>query len=189
MSTAKTKPNRGLTRHGKLENRKGEVIADYVDGFTWTALCEKYDCARPSLWEFLDKHETEIEEMRAKVRKAVEDYTIAHKVNRIAALDEDWRKLGQIMEERAADTRYDEPGYSTGRMVHTIKMIGSGDNAIPVDEYKVDTGTIALRAELARKAAEELGDLPKSDSGSGSNTFVLIRERIIERDSRLEPLG
>ena len=130
---------------------------------------------------FRKRHAAEIDARVTRIEKAIEDYALAAKVNRIAGLDEDYRRLGEIIIARAADPRFqDEPGYKTGLMAHTLKNIGGGEFAETVDEYKVDTALVAERRALARAVAEELAQLPRPNISIGVQVAIIREYKGIE---------
>jgi hypothetical protein len=91
-------------------------------------------------------------------RRRVESRGIASRHRRVASQDERWRKLQQVIAERASDAAWaDVPGWTTGLLVHQTKQIGSGANAQVVDEFAVDTGLLREMRELEKHAATELG--------------------------------
>lgn len=163
------------TRNGRLEQHSDDVLQAYAKGESCYSIAKRYGVAPSTVTRLVERHGNVTERVNEEVVRQVEDYLIAHKVNRIAALDEDWRKLGEVMDARAQDEAHkDHPGWTTGRLVHQLKSVGSGDNAMIVSEYKVDTATINLRAELARKAAEELAQLPKPETNVNVDARQLI---------------
>jgi hypothetical protein len=77
--------------------------------------------------------------------------------NRVDALNERWRLLQQIREERAQAMEKDAPGSSTGLLTRTVRQIGHGNNAYEVEEYQLDTGLLKELREHEKQAAQELG--------------------------------
>ena len=124
------------------------------------------------------RHAAELGPVVAEIERQITDAAIASKVTRILDADRDYQRLGSVIEARAADMRYDEPGYRTGVMVHQLKQVGSGRNAETVDEYKVDTALIAERRALRREVAEALDALPRGTTtvNVDNRVQVLIRE-------------
>ncbi len=162
------------SRRTKLERKRGDVIGLIIKGETDAQIARIIGCARPSVKGFKVRHAEEIAAGRAKLQRELTDYAIAHKVNRMAGYDRDYQLLGEVIEARANDKRYDEPGYSTGLMAHSLKSVGSGENSQVVDEYKVDVAVIAERRALAHAAAEETGQLPRPDVHVGDkHTFFI----------------
>lgn len=106
-------------------------------------------------------------DFRAKVSKRTEeilaslrDKGIAEKSNRIASLNDRWEKLHQVIRERGADpSMVDIPGGTTGLVVRQLKSIGVGQQNQMVEEYVVDTGTLAEMRAMELQAAKELGQL------------------------------
>jgi hypothetical protein len=162
-------------RRTSLEKHKDEVIALLLTGSTPAQIAEKYHVSKAALTKFQQRHCDRLAALHAEVERQVSDYAIAEVVNVIAGMDEDWRGLGQVQRDRAADKTYaDVPGYSTGLMAHTYKSVGSGDNQQLVDEFKVDTAVIAERRNLAMAAMQLLGKMPKAggEGHSDGNVFI-----------------
>ena len=156
-----------------------QIEAWILEGLGDTAIAKRLGVSRPTVWRFRKRHVATVAPMVAEVERQITDAAIASKVNRILDADADYYLLGQIIEERAADTRYEEPGYKTGLMAHTLKAIGGGENMSVVDEYKVDTSLVAERRALRREVAEALDHLPRAGITFNDNrTTVLIRQLI-----------
>lgn len=127
----------------------------------------------------LERHNVDLKAIKAELVEKTADVWIADADKRIRGLDEDWRALEDVQLARAADKTYaDVPGYSTGRMVHTYKSVGSGRDAQVVDEFQVDTGVIAERRNLVESAARLLGQMPKQggDTYNDNRRVTYIRE-------------
>jgi hypothetical protein len=74
------------------------------------------------------------------------------------AYDERWRELQRVIAERGADpTMQDVPGGRTGLLLKTVKVIGSGEAARQVEEYRLDAALLKELRELEKQAAEEAG--------------------------------
>lgn len=140
---------------------RAQVKALILEGLSERAIAERVGVDHASIQRFKARHAVELAGMVAEVERHIEDAAISHKVNRILAADDEHTRLGQVIEARAADKRYDEPGYATGMMVHEIKSVGAGESATLVDQYKVDTAVVAERRALRRAVAEELAQLPR----------------------------
>jgi hypothetical protein len=83
---------------------------------------------------------------------------IAKRARRVRAQDERWRKLLQVIEERAADPKVQNaPGGKTGLLVRTLKALGSGPAMQIVEEYEFDAALARELRELEKHAATELG--------------------------------
>lgn len=116
---------------------------------------------------FVDAVEAETEAIRERIRAE----GIANRQNRIDAYNQDWQKLQRVIEARAQDPLMQGvPGGDTGLLVAEpmlVKVYAAGDeddDALrPLKEsrlvyaYKVDVGVLKERRELAKQAAQELG--------------------------------
>lgn len=174
-----------MTNHGVLERpqTRAKIIAWLIEGkgpaeIAALVSTPKKPVSRQAISRFRQRHAGELAPVVERIEAEITEYAIAQLVNRIAGAQEDYDALGAIIDARANDTRYDEPGYATGHMVHSLKVVGAGKNQEIVDEYKVDTGVIAERRALRREVAEALDQLPrgKGDINIDNRTQVLIRQ-------------
>ena len=167
-------------RRAVLERHKDEVIALVLDGKSDPEIAAKYSCRRESVYLFRERHKAELSALMLQVGDMLIGVALANKQQRVVDADTDYQRLGQVIEARAADTRYDEPGYSSGLMVHEVKALGGGENVTFVDQYKVDTAVIAERRALRRAVAEEMDQLPKGngDTINDNRTQILVRQVI-----------
>ena len=167
------------TRRVVLERPKqrAKALALIVEGKKDSEIAALMKVSRQAVTKFRARHQDEIAPAVEEVERQIIDYAIAHKVNRIADADADYGRTTALLEARANDKRYDEPGYSTGLMVHQLKVIGTGRNQQVIDEYKPDTALLAERRALRRSVAEELNDLPRGDVNITNNqSLVLVRQ-------------
>lgn len=103
---------------------------------------------------------------------------IADRRNRVRRLGDTWERLQRVIEERAEELDGAAAGGGTGLLVHQVKAIGKGENARVVDEYVVDTGTLAELRAIEKQAAQELGQwVEKADTNHGGLLQVILRER------------
>jgi len=144
----------------------------YFRGAVPSQIAAKFDVEYSTVKRFLDRHAEEITKLNAEATAQLDALVIADKVERISALNEIWLKHRELVQTRAADKRYKEPGYSTGLMTHSLKAVGSGPFAEIVDEYKYDAAVVSAITDIQRKAAEELGQLPKSEQTINVGVFV-----------------
>lgn len=155
-----TTPRR-TKRRAVLERNRDKIIPMVVDGAKDADIARQFKAAKSSVHDFMRRHADEIEALRAELRRRVDDVLLRDKERRIREADGDYWRTDVVVQARAADTRYNEPGYASGTMVHSLKQLGGGENATIVDEYKVDTALLAERRALRREVAEQLGELPK----------------------------
>ena len=98
---------------------------------------------------------------------------IADKARRVEALHDRWQRLHQVIEARAADERHrDEPGWTTGLLVHQARFDKFGNQ---IDEYAIDTGLLAELRAHEKQAAQEVGDWVerKEHAGPGGGPIPL----------------
>lgn len=124
----------------------------------------KYGVSHVAVHGFVKRNAAALDAASRAIMAKVEDYAIASKVNRIAALQDRWDRMKALLDARARDERYkSEPGYETGLMVHQLKAVGRGEDFQLVDLYVTDAQLLAEMRATERAVAEELGSLPKQD--------------------------
>ena len=174
MTTESKKQPRATKRRTVLERNRAEVAAILATGEPHAEVARIFGVERSSVLRFQERHIEAIQLMAAELERQVTDALLAHKVNRIWDAQADYDRLGDIIDARSKDTRYDEPGYATGLMAHTLRQIGTGKTAEIVDEFKVDTALVAERRTLRRAVAEELDHLPR-----GANVSVNVQQNFV----------
>lgn len=99
-----------------------------------------------------------VAELRAAWAQAVADEGLANRKNRVAALNDRWQRMLQVIDERGDDpAMVDVPGGPTGLLVHQTKAVGAGKQQTLIDEYAVDTGLLRELRAHEEQAAKELG--------------------------------
>lgn len=107
-----------------------------------------------------------VPEFAARVRELADDlggvarrYAIGRKSRRMREMDRRWRAMRAVIDERAASPEMlGVPGGSSGLLVRTVKVVGSGPAAQTVEEFAVDTGLLREIREVEKQAAAEAGD-------------------------------
>jgi hypothetical protein len=110
-------------------------------------------------WKLHPGFAARVDQHRAEFHDQARRCGIALVARRVAALDDRWRRLRRIIDERAADPAMrGVPGGATGLLVHDIRAAGRGEEARLVDVYRLDTGLMRELRELEKQAAIEVGD-------------------------------
>lgn len=170
-----------MTNGGVLEKpqTKAKVIAWMLGGKSDTEIATlvstpKRSITRQAVFWFRRRHADELNTQIEAVEQAITDYAIANKVNRIAAAD--FRR--SLLEDVQAARAKGKTGVETGIVAKTYRMVGNGENAMLVEEYKVDTAFLAEWRANERQVAEELDQLPKGkgDINIDNRTQVLVRQ-------------
>ena len=110
-------------------------------------------------WKTEEAFKARVAEHVAAIREALKDNGIAEKLNRVAAYNDRWKRMQEVIEQRAKAHADVEAGGNTGLVVRQIKGIGKGENFREVEEYAVDTGLLRELREHEKQAAQELGQL------------------------------
>ena len=141
------------------KERAATLLAD--GELTDQEIAEEVGVNRWTLWswkqhpDFAARVEETVQQLGAVARR----YALGHKANRMARLQRRADALDRVIAERAADPAMQNvPGGKTGLLVRTVKVIGAGENAREVAEYRVDTGLLKEMRELEQQAAQEAGD-------------------------------
>jgi len=154
-ATSKPKTQLRAKKRNILDSNAPEVVAIIAGGDRPSDIARLYGVAPSSITRFTERHAAAIAAMRTEVIKQVEDYAIAHKVNRVAALDKLYTDIGAwIAENSLTETTYGEGG-TTRR-------------------FRADAVN-ALRGVL-KDAATELGQLPRPDVHNTVNVGILVRQ-------------
>lgn len=153
-----------------------ELIA--ARNLTHQEIADRVGVDRRTLWvwrkreEFASRVEEITEEYRAETRRI----GIADKERRLAALNDRWGRLRRVMEERAEDSAVaNAPGGTTGLIVRQLKSVGSGDSAMVVEEFSIDTGLLRELREVEKQAAVELGQWNEAPATEASKADEIIR--------------
>jgi hypothetical protein len=126
---------------------------------------------------------------RARVQAIVEAYAkralkhgIAQRERRVGVLNDLHNKMLQVIDERAkSKDMVAVPGGKTGIVTKTLKGIGKGEDFQAIEEYRVDTGTIAEIRDLQKQAAEELGQwIRRTESLDLNQLFERMSDSEIE---------
>ncbi len=176
-------------------SRRREKAALLVaeDKLTDEEIATKCGISRATLkrWRQRTEFAARVAEHRNRWAAELDAEGIANRKNRVAMLNRDWGRLEQVIAERAADPEMaDVPGGGTGLLVHTIKVVGVGQNAQRVDEYSVDTGLLREKREHAKQAAQELGQWTEKQEVTGKDGApIVIREIRVHEPSEPQPAG
>lgn len=145
-------------RWNAAKRRAAVLLAE--DELTDAEIALECNTSRTVLWRW-----KRAEEFAAQVRAHVAElgaaagrYAIARKQRRIRTLDDRWRRLHQVIEERAV-AHAGAPGGSTGLLVRRVRSVGSGEAQQIVEEYELDAALLREAREHEKAAALELGQL------------------------------
>lgn len=132
-------------------------------------------------WKKLAVFLAAVDAHRTRWRDEIEQQGIANRKNRVDALNERWRLMRQVIEERAASRDEEAPGAGTGLLVRQIKSIGFGENNQTVEEYTVDTGLLKELRAHEEQAAKELGQWLEKHEHTGKDGESLVFTIQIDR--------
>lgn len=139
-----------------------------------------------SVWKTHPEFAARIAEHVAELERAVLRYRIAKRRERIRILDDQQTKLLQVQEERAEEYAGLAPGGSTGAVVKTLKVIGSGDSQQLIEEWTTDTGLQHELRALQKQAAQELGQW--SEKSAVQHSGGIRREIVVVTDPDAGPI-
>lgn len=143
-----------------LERNHAEVVSLLVGGASQSEVAQQFGVARSTVLRFVERNQAEIDAKAGRVAKAVEDYAIASKANRIAGLDDLRQRIEAWINER-------------GLLERTITTT---DTAEIVRERFAREVSAELRS-VYRAAAEELGHLPRPETNVNIDArTIIVRE-------------
>lgn len=147
------------------------------------AIAAEFKITRTTLavWKRRPDFMARVQEHRDAWRDEIKAQGIADRQNRVDALNDRWRRMQQVIDERAEDPSLAEiPGGATGLIVRDVKGIGKGADFQMIDVYGVDTGLLKELREHEKQAAQEVGQwTEKQDvtSAGGPIVFTIAIDR------------
>ena len=103
-------------------------------------------------------------EFQAKVQQIIKEAQdkviakgVADRQNRVDALNDRWKRMREVINQRAEVYANEEAGGNTGLIVKQVKGIGKGADFQIVEMFAVDTGLLKELREHEKQAAQELG--------------------------------
>jgi len=168
------------------ETKEQAAVLVAVGELTGQEICKECGIVESTLylWKNSEEFQSRVQENRDEIRKRVFSEGVADLANRVRRYNRRWNQINRIFEQRAADTTHaGVPGWDTGLLCHEQKSLGSGEIATVIDVYKADVGTIKEERELAKQAAQELGQWEEKtrtsfDLSSLSDEDLLALERL-----------
>lgn len=118
-------------------------------------------------WQKHPEFIARVDELCAEMRERVKMLGIARVEVRVAAQNERWLAMRQVISERA-EAGYAVPGGRSGMLAYDQKQIGGGEQARIVDVYLFDGGLMKEIRELENLAAKELGQHVEKKEISGA---------------------
>lgn len=143
-------------------NRKREAAAELLaeNILTVNEIAEKLGITSRAIygWKKFPEFQLRIQQQVEEFRKKAKAEGLAVWENRLKAYNDRWKRMQAVMNERAADPQMaDVAGGKSGLLIHRLKVIGKGDEAVTVDEYEVDAGLLRELRAHEEQAAKELG--------------------------------
>jgi hypothetical protein len=144
---------------------------------------------RPEFMERVDNH------MQADAQFVLAS-GIASIIEQVQELDDDWQRLKQIRDERAArgvEAREsdpelkDVPGITTGLVVRKEKMIGTGANARQITEWELDRDYLESTMALMKQAAQITGQWTTKQEITGKDGGPLLSVENFRRELMRAP--
>ncbi len=159
----------------KAKTEAAQLIAE--DELTDQEIADKVDVRRDTVWRWKKRVEfaTRVKEIAAELGDVALRKAIGRRSRRVDALNDRWRRLRQVIEERAAAAEMQGvPGGTTGLMTRIEKAIGSGDNARFVEEFEIDAALLRELREHEKQAAQELGQWVEKGEVAGTGGGPLV---------------
>lgn len=140
------------------------------------------------LHQFAEEEARKTAERESAALAELQALGIASRQNRVAAANERWRKMQQVIAERADDPEMETiPGGKTGLLVKTIKVVGTGPSAYEVGEYSVDVATLKEIREHEKQVAQDLGQWTEKQTTEvtgkdGSPLIPATEKKVLDAD-------
>lgn len=133
-------------------------------GRTYAQIADELGVSRIALWEWRRTEEfaKALDELNAILEEETRLYAVARRHDLLEGLTERRERLLRVVTEREEyheEHQTGHPGATTGYMVKTIKNIGSGPTAYPVDEWAVDKALVSSLNEVEKFGATLAGVL------------------------------
>jgi len=130
-----------------------------------------------------------VDEMAVELGSLAQRKAIGHRARRIQALEDRWRRMQKVIEQRATDPDMAKvPGGDTGLMVKQIKSIKLGKTSKVVEEYEVDTALLKELREHEKQAAQELGQWTEKSEVAGPDGKAPISVNVNVKEMSREEL-
>ena len=140
-------------------------------------IADRCGVSRPALrrWKARPEFRARVDEHLEAYRRAVLRHGVAVLERRVAALDDRWRRMLRVIDERAEDPDMrNVPGGSTGLLVRRVKGLGRGDSSRVIDEFSLDTALLRELREHEKQAARELGQWAERRTDGGHEVRPVI---------------
>jgi hypothetical protein len=143
-------------------SHKSRMAAELVaeDELTDAEIAEKVGIGVRTLyrWKRAPAFVAEVDTLVEDFRRVVTRCAVARLDRRVAALNDLWNGLFEIIEARAADPAMaDVPGGTTGLLVRRVKAVGRADDSQRIETYELDHRLLAQIRAVEKQAAQELG--------------------------------
>jgi len=172
---------RNMRQHAtKTREMAAQLVAD--DRLTDREIAEQCGIDKATLerWKLQPTFRDRVQAIIEAYAKRALKHGIARRERRVGVLNDLHNKMLQVIDERAKSKDMAAvPGGKTGIVTKTLKGIGKGEDFQAIEEYRVDTGTIAEIRDVQKQAAEELGQWIR-------RTESLDLNQLFERMSDLE---
>jgi hypothetical protein len=142
----------------KTREMAAQLVAD--DRLTDREIAEQCGIDKATLerWKLQPTFSARVQAIIGAYAKRALKHGIARRERRVGVLNDLHNKMLQVIDERAKSKDMAAvPGGKTGIVTKTLKGIGKGEDFQAIEEYRVDTGTIAEIRDVQKQAAEELG--------------------------------
>jgi hypothetical protein len=154
--------------------REEAALLTAQDELTVEEVAKRLGMSRPCLcaWRKTTEFMHRVDEERLRITAAIRKHGIAVPEMRVRALQDRWRRMMRVIEERGADPLMaNVPGGSTGMLVRWVKTITTNDgkSEIMEEEYRFDAALCAELRAHEKQAAQELKQWSERHEHSGEN--------------------
>jgi hypothetical protein len=170
-------PGEGIINWEWTEQREKAAFLTSGGRLTQSELASECDVHVETIkkWGRSPEFQRRVDEHLEAVRLAILKTGIGNPVNRARRLTRDWLKAQKVIEARELSANSSVPGDDTGLLCSSDKVIGQGENAREVTEYRVDVALLKELREMEEAAAREFGQrVDRQDITSGGNPVTPV---------------
>lgn len=154
---------------------RARLVRMLAVGWPVAAAARVMECSAGAISMFRTRHAAEIKQMQAGITDATDHLWIAHRANRVAALDQTYEDLQDYKQHRIGQQTNLGTVPAVTPQTHGYEAVETkyyGKNKVEV--HRFDAPLLASELRVLRAAAEELGQLPQP--GSAVQTNILLQQ-------------
>lgn len=135
-------------------------------------------------WKLTPEFATRVTEITTAAAAAATAATVSDKLYRVRVLDDLHAKILTVIAERAKEYDGAAAGSGTGLLVRTERGIGRGEDFRVVEEWTLDTATLAELRQIQKQVAQELGQWVEKSEATIKRDASDMTDEELERIAR-----